>query len=337
MLNETTVTADPPLKQARRRKRAPLPSTQGRMLRRLNQLRALARGRARRGEPFGDLHKWAMLLADCMLYHSKGCDHFSLRDALRPVPALWEALDEDGDTVMDAVHAVTRMAERRGPSYRPIRTRTAGWWLELTAEECRRHGITTMRPIDPQPAAEARARRQQEDRDRKREARRTTSAADKRAAKRAERERGRRRRAAKNARPHAESRSRKQPWKLEGIGRSWWYERQRTKTSTPPAPDKNVRPSHSYYVATRTDETVRSAPAGRKTNEQRCQRRERPPAEKGRVAEHGNGLLTAFERAWSGSGEETPWEEAERWWPEGAIKVLVPRQNAMQALRPGGP
>ena len=212
-----------------RAKRPPLSPTHGRMLRRLNQLRSLARGREQHDEPLGDLAKWAMLVAECMLYHSKGCDYFSFRDALRPVPALNDLLDEK--TVMEAIHAVTRTFKRRGAAYRTIRNKTAGKWLALRAEECKRYGISTLHAVDgPTETAEERlARRQREDRDRKRERRRTAS----KAAKRAERKRGQRRRVAKGARPHAESRCRKQPWLLDGIGRSTWYARQRTKTSTP--------------------------------------------------------------------------------------------------------
>jgi hypothetical protein len=53
-----SVSAGPAQTQAKA-KRTPLPPTQGYMLRRLNQLRALARGRAHSGELFGDLAKWA--------------------------------------------------------------------------------------------------------------------------------------------------------------------------------------------------------------------------------------------------------------------------------------
>jgi hypothetical protein len=129
-----------PSPQVARKLRPPLPPTKGRMLQRLNHLRALAHGRARDNKPFGDLERWAMLLAECMLYHDKGCDYFSFRDALRPVPALREALDEE--TVMAAIHTVTATYKRRGTDYRTISATTAGKWLGLTAEECGLCGIT---------------------------------------------------------------------------------------------------------------------------------------------------------------------------------------------------
>src|SRR5215472_4573780 len=167
----------PPEKQAKRKKLSP---TTGRMLRRLNELRAFAKGRAKDGTPLRDLDKWAMLIADCLLYHTSpgrrsvrksagrelgeesrpepndGCDYYMFRDTLRQeAPMLYASLDED--TVMAAIHKVNRIVNWQGKNYRPIRAKTAGEWLDLTADERQRYGITTMTATNETPS-EAKAR-----------------------------------------------------------------------------------------------------------------------------------------------------------------------------------
>src|SRR5262245_41976850 len=154
-----TDTPETPAAQAKRKpkaKRPPLPSTHGRMLRRLNELRALAHDRIDHNEPVGDLDKWAMLLADCLLHHTKGLDYYVFRDTLRTVPALHDALDED--TIMAAIHKITRTAKWKGKDYGTIRTTTAGQWLNLTTAERQRCEITTLRAVD-ETGADAKAER----------------------------------------------------------------------------------------------------------------------------------------------------------------------------------
>src|SRR5262249_30314665 len=192
-----------------------------------------------RNEVRGDLTKWAKLIADCLLCHSKGCDYYTFRDALRSVPILDDALDEE--TIIAAIHDVTRIFKRRGTDYRHIGNSTAGKWLALTAEERKRHCIVTVRAIDETPE-DRKAENRENDRKRKREARRKSSKAD----KQAECARGRRRRAATGAKPHGESLSQTQPWALDGISRRQWERRRAAKTSTPETCRKNVRPPPSY-------------------------------------------------------------------------------------------
>jgi hypothetical protein len=258
------------------------------MLRRLNQLRSLARGRADHDEPFGDLPKWAMLFADCMLFHTKGCDYFTFRDALRSVPTLSKALDEK--TIMGAIHAVTRIAERRGAAYRTIRASTAGKWLDLRAEECWLYGISTLRAVDETPA-DRKAWCRQNDRERKCETRRKADKAQ-------ERERARQRRAAKGAKPHAESFSRTRPWRLKGVSRATFYRHRETDSSVLPILSRN----------TRTDEFVSPAAAAPQTNGH-CRQRQgqqtnghRLPSEGRRTAEHESaaplGTFNAVDVVW---------------------------------------
>jgi hypothetical protein len=192
---------------------------------------------------------------------------------LRLVPALWEALDEEGDTVMDAIHDVTRMAERRGINYRPIRARTAGQWLELRAEECRRYGISTLRAVDETPD-DRKAWSRINDRDRKRAFRGAADPAD----RQAERERARDRRAAKGvmtrAQYRAEAAAKAEEWQAKGVSRATYYRHRKTGPSTPHPCDKSVRPSPSSLAESRTDAPVQAA-AVESTNGHQCQRQGR--------------------------------------------------------------
>jgi hypothetical protein len=215
-----------------KRKTRPLSPIQARELRRLNELRALADDRARRGEPFGDLARWALLLAACLLFHAKGCDYYSFRETLRRVPGLNKALDEE--TVMDAIHEVERIMKWRGPAYLPIKARTAGTWLGLTTAERRRCGITTIAAVDETPA-ETKERQRDEKREQW----------QRKADKAVEAKRGRRRRAAKGAKPHAESHSRTKPWAMHGMSRRTWYRKGWHKSVHPDTPARGTKTSET--------------------------------------------------------------------------------------------
>jgi hypothetical protein len=212
VVSAKSTSCKPPLATAQApRKRRPLPPLHGRILRRLNELRRLAQYLDDRNEPLGDPAKWAMLLADCLLCHTKGCDYFTFRDALRSVPALDLCLDED--TVMDAIHAVCGIAKRRGAKYRHISAKVAGEKLGLREMDRKACGIITMRAVDnTETPAEAKARRQEQDRARMQVKRLNASDPDKEAERKRKRESERRRRAAKGAKPHTESRARTKPW-----------------------------------------------------------------------------------------------------------------------------
>ena len=178
-----------------------------------------------------------------MLYHDKGCDYFSFRNALRPVGALDDALDEE--TVMEAIHKVTATYRRRGTAYRTITATTAGKWLELTVEECGLYNITTMRPVDGLvETAEDKAAR---DRDRKREKRRMADAADRERELEADRKRARRRRAAEGAKPRAqylaEAAAKAAERQAAGVSKATFYRRRKTGPSVSVSVDKSVRPS----------------------------------------------------------------------------------------------
>ena len=246
----------PRSKQAKRRKRKahPVSRTRGWLARRLGELHHLACFRWDHRVPFGDPNAWAFLLAELCLYLRNDRDLPTFQQLAESVLRETEFVVDD-EAALAALHRVECLAGRRGGMYRPTGTVAAGKRLDLTTEECLFCDIRTMRPVD-ETDAEREARRREQNRERKRKARRTASKADK--AK--ERKRAQRRRAAKNARPHAESFSRKQPWLLEGIGRTKWYARQRTETSTPMSrtetsgtlvltslcqkrPDESVRPS----------------------------------------------------------------------------------------------
>lgn len=196
----------------------------GYLRKRRKSLRHLATGRAYRSKPMGDPHAWAFLIAEICLFCFRDCDLLSFRQT---EPRVAPFLVISNDVALAAIERMNRIVERRGENYRPTGPAAAGKSLGVTAEECELYELKTLRGIDEAPET-PKARRQQEDRERKRAKRSEASAA----AKAEERERGRRRRAAKGARPHAESLSQRQPWKLEGVSRSKWYARQRTKTST---------------------------------------------------------------------------------------------------------
>jgi hypothetical protein len=224
----------PPQATGNKRKRPSLPPIQGRMLRRLNELRRLAAFRTEHDVPPGDPDAWAKVIAEVCLYHRDGCDLFTFRQVEGDY-----SIGISDDEAMAAIHSVCCIAKWRGPAYRPMRAATVGKLLDVTAEERWACDIRTVRAVDETPA-DAEAERKERDRERKR---RKRGAADKQARKR-ERERGRRRRAAKGARPRAESLSRTRPWEARGISRSTWERRRRAARTSAPARDADSSVRH---------------------------------------------------------------------------------------------
>jgi hypothetical protein len=205
----THTTSETGAQREHKRKRPSLPPTQGRMLRRLNELRRLAAFRTEHDVPLGDPDAWAMVIAEVCLYHRDGCDLLTFREVEGNYP-----IGISDDEAMAAIHSVCRIAKWRGPAYRPMRAATVGKLLDVTAEERWACDIRTVRAVDETPA-DAEVWRKEQDRERKREG-------------------GRKRRAAQGARPHVQSWSRTRPWEKRGICRRTMERHARVaKTSTP--------------------------------------------------------------------------------------------------------
>jgi hypothetical protein len=221
-----------------RHKLSPL---RGFMFRRMKELRLLAAFRTDHGVALGEDRAWAFLTAEICLYRYDGHD-LEVFERIAP-------FDIPTKVAKAALHRVCRIAARRGGMFKPTSGVAAGRNLDLTAEERLFCDIRTMRAVDETPA-EAKARRQEEDRERKRRERRKADKAK-------ERQRGRRRRAAKGARPHAESLSRKQPWLLKGMSRATYYRHRETGPSTPSREtNSSVRHILTSFCRLRTDVSV---------------------------------------------------------------------------------
>jgi hypothetical protein len=197
------------------------------MLRRMGEMRRAAEFRDEHEVPMGSPEAWARVLAEICLYLPRGwLDLLTFRRIAPPdVPI-------SDDDAIEALHALERIAKRRGGEYRPMSAKTVGRLLEVTAKERWACDIRTMEAIDETPE-ERRADREQ--RKRQRDLKRRQDA-DERARER-ERERSRlakqRKRRAQGARPHAQSLSRTRPWKAQGISRRTWERRRAAKASRP--------------------------------------------------------------------------------------------------------
>jgi hypothetical protein len=256
----THTTSETGAQRERKRKRPSLPPTQGRMLRRLNELRRLLLFRIEHDVPLGDPGAWALVIAEVCLYHRDGCDLFTFRE----VEGHYVGISDD--EALAAIHRVCRVFRWRGPAYRPMRPATVGKLLD-----------GTMRAVDETPA-DAEAERKERDRERKLSKR---AAATKRERER-ERERGRRRRAAQGARPRAQSLSRKRPWEARGVSRSTWYRQRDTKTS---APGRETKTTVRHLLRHREDgriclTAIRGASLQRAERQRQEQRRARRAAAK---------------------------------------------------------
>jgi hypothetical protein len=214
-LSKTRNNASSPSKQD---KPWPLSAVRGYLRKRGKLMFETARGCIFLGRPLGKPQAWAFLIAEDAwhCYRRKRGTLTTFRYAQTKLAPRLVISDAAARKALKRVGELIDCHRQNGESYHPTSMAVTAKRLGVTAEEAERYGWTP----DPEE-------RREKDRLRKREARRKASAADK--AKERERVRDRRRR--NGARPHAESLSQKQPWRLEGVGRSQWYARRRTNSS----------------------------------------------------------------------------------------------------------
>jgi ProP effector len=205
---------------------------------RLSELRKLQRHRAQHGIEL-QLDNWLFVICHTLAplkEQDGGLDLFHLRDLWRPCP-----LPFDDDDAVEMIHKVCDYRAQH-PNFRNLSSDTLGKLLNVTAEERRACGFTTVESAEePQAARRKRQKTAKLQRDRVYQSRRRRSAGRK---------------------PHAESASQTEPWIAAGFGSRRTWERH----GKPPAKARDAKMSPYISLPKRlgdTFATIPSLPEGR--------------------------------------------------------------------------